>query len=169
MHQLHKCFNRNNVKVIYISLPNIKGVINSHNKNISTEPEKPSPCNWRNKALSPLNWICQHKNLIYSCKVSTPDIKQNHLHYTSLTEHTFKERPNKHNNFFKSESRRNSKELYNFMWGKKKKKINVDLLWNISDKPKPYFQLQKNWRYVLQRNITSFSLQRVCRIYGMNW
>ena len=32
--QLHKLFNRNNVKVSYSSLPNFKSVINGHNKNI---------------------------------------------------------------------------------------------------------------------------------------
>ena len=33
-HQLHKLFNRNNVKVSYSSLPNFKSVIDGHNKNI---------------------------------------------------------------------------------------------------------------------------------------
>ena len=44
-HQLHKLFNRNNVKVSYSSLPNFKSLINGHNKNILNEQEKPSPCN----------------------------------------------------------------------------------------------------------------------------
>ena len=70
-HQLHKLFNRNNVKVSYSSLPNFKSVINGHNKNILYEQEKPSPCNFRDKTSCPLNGNCQHKNLVYSCKVST--------------------------------------------------------------------------------------------------
>ena len=41
-HQLHKLFNRNNVKVSYSSLPNFKSVINVNNKNILNEQEKPS-------------------------------------------------------------------------------------------------------------------------------
>ena len=106
-HQLHKLFNRNNVKVSYSSLPNFKSVINGHNKNILNEQEKPSPCNCRDKTSCPLNGSCQHKNLVYSCKVSTPDIKQNHPHYIGLTEHTFKDRLYKHNNSFKYESKRN--------------------------------------------------------------
>ena len=48
-HQLHQLFNRNNVKVSYNSLPNLKSVINGHNKNILNEKEKPSPCNCREK------------------------------------------------------------------------------------------------------------------------
>ena len=78
-HQLHKLFNQNNVKVSYSSLPNFKSVINCHNKNILNEQEKPL-CNCRDKTC-PLKVCCQHKNLVYSCKVSTPDSKQNHPHY----------------------------------------------------------------------------------------
>ena len=91
MHQLHKLFNRNNVKVSYSSLPNFKKVINGHNKNILNEQEKPSPCNCRDKTSCPLKGTCQHKNLVHSCKVSTPDLKQNHPHCIGLTEHTFKD------------------------------------------------------------------------------
>ena len=91
-HQLHKLFNLNNVKVSYSSLPNFKSVINGHNKNILNEQEKPFPCSFRDKTLCPLNGSCQHKNLVYSCKVSTPDIKQNHPHYIGLIENTFKDR-----------------------------------------------------------------------------
>ena len=81
-HQLHKLFSRNTVKVSYSLLTNFKSVINGHNKNT-------------------LNGGCQHKNIAYSCNVSTPDIKPNHPHYIGLTEHTFKYRLYKHNNSFK--------------------------------------------------------------------
>ena len=122
-HQLHKLFNRNDVNVSYSSLPNFKSVINGHNKNILNEQEKPSACNCRDETSFPLNGSCQHKNLEYSCKVSTPYIKQNHPHYIDLTEHTFKDRLYKHNNSFRYDSKRNSTELSNFKWGKKKETI----------------------------------------------
>ena len=143
MHQLRKLFNQNNINVSYSSLPNFKSVINGHNKNILNEQEKPSPRNCRDKTSCSLKGSCQHKNLVYSCKVSTPDLKQNHLHYIGLTEHTFKDRLYKHNNSFKYESKRNSTELSNFIWGKKKEKINVDLDWGILDKAKPYSPASK--------------------------
>ena len=64
------------------------------------------------------------------------------------------------------ESKRNSTELSNFIWGKKKEEINVDLDWSILDKAKPYLENKKNASknacYVLKRNITSFSLKRIC-------
>ena len=84
------------MKVSYSSLPNFKSVINGHNKDILNEQEKPSPCNCRDRRqnIIPISGSCQHKNLVYSCKVSIPDIKQNHSHYISLTEHTFKDSTN---------------------------------------------------------------------------
>ena len=137
-HQLHKLFNRNNVKVSYSSLPNFKSVIIGHNKKILNKQEKISPCNCRNRISCPLKGSCQHKKFAYSSKVSTPDLRQNHPHYIVLTEHTFQDRLYKHNNSFKYESERNSLELSNFIWGKKKCKINVDLGWSIFDKAKSY-------------------------------
>ena len=122
-HQLHKLFNHNNVKVSYSSLSNFKSVINGHNKNILNEQEKPSPCNCRDKTSCTLNGSCQHKNLVYSCKVSTPDIKQNHPHYIGLTEHTFKDRLYKHNNSFKYESKRTQQNFLISYGVKKKKKL----------------------------------------------
>ena len=89
--------------------------INGHNKNILNEQEKPSACNCREKTYCSLHGNSQHKNLVYSCKVLTSDIKQNHPHYIGLTEHTFKDRHYKHNNSFKYESKRDSTELSNFI------------------------------------------------------
>ena len=161
-HQLHKLFSRNNVKVSYSSLPNFKSVINGHNKNILNEKEKPSPCNCRDKTPCPLKGSSQHKNLVYSCKVSTPDLKQNHPHYTGFTERTFKDRFYKHNNSFKCESNRNSRELSNFIWGKKKEKINVDLDWSILDKAKPYSPASKKCMSCLtEKYLIIFSIKNL--------
>ena len=41
------------------------------------------------------------------------------------------------------QSKRNSTELSNFIWGKKKEKINVELDWSILDKGKPYSPASK--------------------------
>ena len=142
-HQLHKLFNRNNVKVSYSSLLNFQSMIKGHNKNILNQQGKPSPCNCRDKISCPLKGSCQHNTLVCSCKVSAPDLKQNHLHYIGLTDHTFKDRLYKHSNSFKYESKRNSTEIFNFIWGKRKEKINVDLDWSILDKVKSYSPFSK--------------------------
>ena len=72
-----------------------------------------------------------------------PGIKQSHLHYIGLTEHTFKDELCKYNNSFKYVSKRNSAVLSNFIWGIKKDKINVDLDWSNLDKPNLILQLYR--------------------------
>ena len=91
------------MKVSYISLPNFKSVINGHNGHIlNDEREKTSHATLGTKHHAcPLKKSCQDKNHVYSCKVSTSDLKQNHLHYIGLTEHIFKDRLYKHKNSFK--------------------------------------------------------------------
>ena len=56
----------------------------------------------------PLTGSCQHKNFVYSCRVSTPDIKQYHPHYIVHAEHTFKDRLYKSNSPFNDVSKKNS-------------------------------------------------------------
>ena len=90
-HPLHKLFNRNNAKVSYRSILNFKSMINGHNKNILNKQEKPSRSNCSDKISCPLKGNSQHKSLLYSCKISTLDVKQNHPHYIGLTEHAFKD------------------------------------------------------------------------------
>ena len=136
-HQLHELLNSNNVKVSYISY--FKSAINSHNKNMLTEQEKYSPCNCRDKTSYQLNGCYQYKNLIYSCKVSTPDIKKYHPHYIGLTEHKFKDE--KDNRFFKNVSKWNSRECSNFTCGKRKEKIKVG--WSILKMVKLYLAASK--------------------------
>ena len=63
---------------------------------------------------------------------------QNYLHYFGLTEHTFKYRFYKWNNSFKYESKRNSAELSDFIWGWKKQNVHLKLDWSILEKVKHY-------------------------------
>ena len=101
-------------------------MIKGHNKTILSEPEKPSPDNCTDKTSCPLNGSCQHKNPVYSCRVLSPVIKQNHPHYIGFTEDALKDRIDKHNNSFKYESKRNPTELSNLVLGKKRRvKVNL--------------------------------------------
>ncbi|GFR68656.1 hypothetical protein ElyMa_003737500 [Elysia marginata] len=68
-HKSHKIINKNTVKLIYSCTPNIKQIINSHNKRIINEtPKKVSTtklCNCRNKPSLPLQEKCLEKSLVY--------------------------------------------------------------------------------------------------------
>ena len=50
-HKLYKLFNKNNVKVSYSCMPNIKNIINTHNKKIINPPKDnvKRTCNWLRK------------------------------------------------------------------------------------------------------------------------
>ena len=64
-HKFSKLFNRNNVKVSYSCTPNVKSIIDSHNKNVlknQTEGEERA-CNCRIKDQCPLNGECLAKNI----------------------------------------------------------------------------------------------------------
>ena len=117
-------------------------MIIGHNKNILNEQERPSPCNCRDKTSCLLKGNCQHKNFVYSFKVSTPDLKQNYPHYIGLAEHTFKDRLYKHNNSFKYKSKE-TQQNFLISYGVKRKKFNVDLDWSSLDKAKPYSPASK--------------------------
>ena len=65
----------------------------------------------------------QHNNLVYSCEVSTPNLKQNHPHYIGLTENTFKDRLYKHSNSFMCESKRNQQNILSSYGVKRKRRL----------------------------------------------
>ena len=63
---------------------------------------------------------------------------------------------------FKYESKRNSTELSNLIWGKKKEKINVNLDWSILDKAKPYPPASKECMlYLTERYPITFATKNL--------
>ena len=59
-------FNRNNVKVSYSCTENMKSIINSHNKKVTTQNTvKTPPCKCRFKEEFPLEGQCTVENIIY--------------------------------------------------------------------------------------------------------
>ena len=66
-HKLYKFFNRNNVKISYSCLPNIKSIINAHNGNILclSPTIGRSTCNCINISQCPLQQRCLSNNILY--------------------------------------------------------------------------------------------------------
>ena len=77
--KLNKIFNRNNVKVSYSCMPNIKQIIKGHNKKLTCqtnqEQNTPAGCNCRGQC--PLNGQCLTPNIVYLAEVKTLDKQQN--------------------------------------------------------------------------------------------
>ena len=140
-HQLHKLLNRNTVKVSYSCMPNVKQIIENHNRKIvntkeaiNTETEN---CNCRTKETCPLDKQCLTSGVIYQATVLRQD-KQQKETYIGLTENTFKTRYNGHTNSFKHNSKRNATTLSQYIWKLKDKKIQYNITWKIIARSKTH-------------------------------
>jgi hypothetical protein len=89
--ELHKLFNRSNVKVSYSCMPNMGSIISSHNKKILGEANIPTEekCKCRDKAACPLDGKCESKSIIYKAVVTAGQAKHA---YIGLSTNTFKSR-----------------------------------------------------------------------------
>ena len=72
--RLHKSFNRNNVKVSYSCMPNVKGTISHHNNHILAKSATNSTsrnCNCRNSNECPLEGNCLAINIVYKAQITS--------------------------------------------------------------------------------------------------
>ena len=120
-HVLHKIFNKNTLKLSYSCMPNLKSVIDMHNKftlakdqNKGSAP-KSSNCNCRNKDDCPLEGKCLTESVIYQATVTRSDTTKQET-YFGLTENQFKTRYRSHVSSFKNIKYRNSTELSKHIW-----------------------------------------------------
>ena len=160
-HPLHKIFNPNTVKLSYSCTPNVKNIIDSHNKKIrqrqnetnisSTKDQQKKPektCNCRKPAECPLNGNCLEKSVIYQATITNTDDGSTET-YIGLTKNEFKERFNGHKSTFRHSNKRNSTELSKHVWRLKDSKINFNIKWKILRKSKPYCNKSKTCRLCL--------------------
>ena len=110
-HKLHKIFNRNTLKLSYSCMPNVKQIIDGHNKAIlkkSTQPPQnqgEKTCNCRNKDSCPLQGNCVSREVIYQATVESESKTET---YVGLTATDFKTRWRNHQASFNSEKSKNS-------------------------------------------------------------
>ena len=89
----HKIFNKNNVKISYRCLANIKSMINTHNKEVIAEEKTEAvKCNRINKPDCPFSNQCQITNLIYKAKITSNLQNYNEKIYCRTRKRTFKQR-----------------------------------------------------------------------------
>ena len=108
-------------------MPNMKSLINSHNKGLlkpqpNQDPER--SCNCINKDGCPLNNNCLSTSLIYEATVTTNLPNQREKKYIGLTEPTFKKRFSGHKTSFNLERYRHSTTLSTEVW--RLKELNGD-------------------------------------------
>lgn len=142
---LHKIFTRNTVKISYSCMPNVKNIIDNHNKKLiqqhaTDQDEVIPPCNCRNKASCPLDGECRTSNIIYKATVTTDERTET---YVGLTENEFKTRYRNHTTSFRNEKKKNATELSKYIWSLKDNNIEFTLKWSILTKSKSYNHLSK--------------------------
>ena len=149
-HKFHKLFNRNNVKLSYSCMPNMKNVIQKHNSKIMEDPipTNNKTCSCRQKSDCPLNQKCLSECLVYNAVVNTSTTKN----YFGTCEKSFKERYNNHTSSFRDESRQKSTELSNYIWKLKENGENHSVDWLIAIKAIQTFVERKNLIYVCVKN-----------------
>ena len=129
--KLHKIFNRNTIKVSYSCTPNVKSIINSHNKKlINNENKVVKNCNCSKKEECPLEGKCRTEDVIYKCIATTTGHPQKA--YLGTAEGEFKLRFYNHKKSFKDRHYTNETSLSKYMW-EMKDKYNVvpNLKWSI--------------------------------------
>ena len=114
-HKLHKLFNRNNVKISYSCLPNIKSIINGHSRKIlylsPTIGRK--TCNCINISQCPLQQRCLSNNILYQANIIPFGENSETKVYYAICETTFKLGYANHKKSFNHRNHRSDTELSN--------------------------------------------------------
>ena len=119
LHQkLHKLFNRNNVKISYSCMPNVKSIINKHRKTVLDPPTNNSEltCNCINKEKCPLQAKCLTNNIMHKATLTSNQDNYQHKIYYGITETKFKQRYANHIKSFRHEKHQSNTELSNKLW-----------------------------------------------------
>ena len=118
-----KLFNRNNCKLSYSTMPNVKQILSGHNKKILRKSEPVADkrgCNCRGGTQScPVEGNCLKQEMIYEATVSAEQ-EENKLYIGSAAT-TFKERFGNHKSDFKLQHRRHATKLSGHVWNLKDK------------------------------------------------
>ena len=123
-HKLHKLFNRNSVKISYSCMPNVKSIINKHNKTVLDPPTNNSErtCNCINKEKCPLLEKCLTNNIMYKATLTSNQDNYQPKIYYGITETRFKQRYANHIKSFRHEKHQSDTELSNELWSIKNNK-----------------------------------------------
>ena len=117
-HKFYKLFNKNNVKVSYSCMPNMKNIINTHNKKIINAPKYniARTCNCVRKHQRPLNEKCLINNVQYKASITPNEENPKTKIYYDDCETAFKRRYASHKKTFNNIKYQTDTELSNEYW-----------------------------------------------------
>ena len=142
-----KIFNRNNLKLSYSTCPNMKQILNSHNKKVLAEhtpKEEVKHCSC-SKAIQkagtcPLQDYCFDNNIVYQAKVveTKTDGEEKVETYVGSTGTSFKTRRGNHTKSFDHERYKHETVLSAHIWAIKSRGSTYDVTWKILDRGTQY-------------------------------
>ena len=97
-HKFRKLFNRNNLKVSYSCMRNMKTIVNGHNKKILTEDNREAArtCNCPRNRVCPLDGNCLSENTLYAGTITSNLPAYGKKEYAGLSQPPWKERHGNH-------------------------------------------------------------------------
>ena len=139
-HKLHKIFNKNTVKVSYSCMPNIKSIINAHNKKVLSPQQQPDErtCNCIRKERCPMSQNCLVSNIVYEATLTSSLPGYGEKKYIGLCESTFKTRYSAHKTSFNLERYRNNTTLSTEVWRIKDGGGIPSIVWRVIRKSKAF-------------------------------
>ena len=134
-HELSRILNRSTLKISYSTMPNMKNIINAHNREIINREdrteEKKKTCNCRQKNQCPLNGECLAEDIVYKATVET---HRGNAVYVGLASGQFKTRYNNHTKSFRHQKHEKDTELSKFIWEQKRSNTEFKINWSIAKK-----------------------------------
>ena len=117
-HKLHKLFNRNSVKVSYSCLPNIKSIINTHNRKIIFPSPTICKRTWNciNMPKCPLDKKCPGNNSLYPGNITSLDRNSETKVYYGICETKFKLHYANNKRLFNHKNRKSDTDISNEFW-----------------------------------------------------
>ena len=114
-HKLHKLFNRNNVRISYSCVPNVKSIVNKYNETVLDPPNDNSErtCNCINSEKCPLQPKCFTNNIVYKAPITSNQDNYHHKIYYGITKTKFKQQYANHIKSFRHEKNQSDTELSN--------------------------------------------------------
>ena len=150
-HGLKRLMNRNNIKISYRYMPNLKKKISNHNFKI-LKPEEQTEnrgCNCTGvMGPCPMDGNCLVNSVIYRAEVT--DENSNKTTYTGLTSNTFKKRYYAHRQSFEKQNLQHSTTLSSHIWDLKDKNLNYSVKWKTIDRAPRFNPVTKKCRLCLK-------------------
>ncbi|KAJ8048904.1 hypothetical protein HOLleu_01408 [Holothuria leucospilota] len=135
---LHKIFNRNTIKVSYSCLPNVRNLIQSHNRKVlrqARDQPETQLCNCRIRNDCPVQGLCLTSRVVYQADISSAS--SDVVSYIGMTGGSFKNRYANHKKSFRNSKYEKETELSKYIGQLKRQGTPYSIKWSIISTPPP--------------------------------